>query len=390
MDTSAPVEGRCALEPSRRYLPLDGLRGAATLVVIIAHCSRLRPGGAPLDRLVQYLLDHAWLALEFFFVLSGFLIAGLLRNGRGVPGALRDYFVARGLRILPPYFLLLTILFLLPAPFNPMREYGYPPNWDVQKWFWAHGSNIFFVRESIYAAPPGVGHLWSLAVEEQFYLVWPLVVLLLEDRGLLRLCCGVIVLCPLLRVEMRLGDWPTLAPYLLTPARLDSFAAGTALLVLLRTGGDDQTLHRVRRATLAIALAVIAACFVVHQRFYMTDLLTSTIGISGAIALMSCLVAWGVQVAPHSVLARMATWRPLLVIAKRSYPLYLVHFPITFWVSQRLGSAEWPRVHGSQLPYLVLFTTLVLVLSWMCAGVMAAMAERPALALRKRLLHGAR
>src|SRR5258707_5583221 len=199
------------LAPSHthRIVQLDGLRAIAVLAVFAQHAIK-----APL-----------WMGVDLFFVLSGFLITGILLERKARQQSYFGYFYARRVRrILPPYILLMIVSSLV-------FGLGWAEHWQ---WY------VFFAT-NIGNALGQSGHdslnvLWSLAVEEQFYIFWPFVVLLLPERALAVVAAALIVIVPLLRaVATPWFDtfWPI---YYLTPFRMDLLSAGALLAAAARRG----------------------------------------------------------------------------------------------------------------------------------------------------------
>jgi peptidoglycan/LPS O-acetylase OafA/YrhL len=162
-----------AIAPERRYYPaLDGLRGIAILMVVIFHNFGF----------INYFF-FGWLGVDLFFVLSGLLITEILLKTCNKPNYLRNFFLRRILRIFPLYYLLLVIcliiLPLLPSLKDSMQYYT-----THQWWFWLYLQNWLYILH-----PPErdnlLLHLWSVAVEEQFYLIWPFAILFIKNRKVL-------------------------------------------------------------------------------------------------------------------------------------------------------------------------------------------------------------
>ncbi len=135
---------------------------------------------------VAYLCDGGWMGVDLFFVLSGFLITGILLDTRELPGYFKNFYVRRALRIFPLYYTMLAVLFLLTP-------------WLHLQWHTGHIAYLFYAGNIAYNLNPDLAqvrpavsflHLWSLAVEEQFYLIWPLVVLMVSSRRRLAWICG--------------------------------------------------------------------------------------------------------------------------------------------------------------------------------------------------------
>ena len=151
-----------------------------SLLVAFSHYAE-RMKGTSWDAVVFKIAESGWAGVDLFLALSGFLITGILIDARGSPRFLRNFFARRILRIFPLYYVALVVYYCF---LQPIEEPGTPAASPI--WFFAYGSNIL---AAIYGWPSRfVGHFWSLAVEEQFYLLWPLLVLWLPARRLLIAC----------------------------------------------------------------------------------------------------------------------------------------------------------------------------------------------------------
>lgn len=196
------------------YVPqLDGLRAVAIGLVLLHHLPAVI--GRDLGPL-QPFAAAGWIGVDVFFALSGFLITSILLPTVGQPGYWRQFYVRRALRILPLYYAVLTFIFV-PRLLAQAPPETLPSPW----WFYAFVSNFW------YAAGPGSSDLvlevtWSLSVEEQFYLVWPLLVKVLPRRGLAVVLIAIVAIGPLTRIAWA-HDAQTLC---YTACRMDGIAYG--------------------------------------------------------------------------------------------------------------------------------------------------------------------
>ena len=221
--TEVSLEDRSRSPLLSKQMPgLDVLRGVAVLSVYFFHASgTLDEGIASTQgaRMLRAIASPGWAGVNLFFVLSGFLITGKLLDTKMRPNYWSSFYVRRALRILPVY---LVILLLTKAYFHL--------HWIYVVMCVLYAANIANYFSSI---GPGYGPLWSLAVEEQFYLVWPLMVRRLTLRGLAILSCAIIVVCPVLRgLSLRypwLGDTST------TWQAADFLAWGALVAIFLRS-----------------------------------------------------------------------------------------------------------------------------------------------------------
>ncbi|MEM7808402.1 MAG: acyltransferase [Planctomycetota bacterium] len=345
-----------ATEPalgSRRIVELDGLRGIAVLLVLAHHLW-------PIPRVGIWTPPLGHVGVSLFFVLSGFLITGLLLDARGrlaEGGSLRGefgrFYLRRLLRIVPPYALLLIAFWVIDV--HASRE----------RWLWhaTYLSNWHLAIDDELRNQGYDRHLWSLSVEEQFYLVWPALMLLLPRRLLTPAVLLVFALSPAWRAWFWLGSWHPAMSELPTPANMDLLAAG-ALLALWRGRRAFNWLITVGLITLPITVVAHGPLenFLLDWRiaFNRSLLAFSLVGIVGLAASRS---------------VGLLRFPPLIGVGIISYAAYLVH-------TVSGPSARW-LLGGFDNPWLVGFvstslTLLVATGSWFAL-------ERPLLQLRKRL-----
>src|SRR5215813_13395445 len=209
------------------------------------------------QRLVVKAAGFGMLGVDLFFVLSGFLITGVLLDSRGAPRPLRNFYAHRLLRILPLYYGVLVIcLLLLPLVIR------YPPSFEAvrthQGWLWTFTSNFFIAATGAWASLSFLSHFWSLAIEEHYYLLWPLVVLSFQPRTLERICLGVMVGALILRTGLGMGGLTELSISVLTPCRIDALSTGGLLaLWARRPAGLSSLVARSGRATLGLGAALL-------------------------------------------------------------------------------------------------------------------------------------
>src|SRR5580700_6952106 len=161
--------------PAATRLPaLDGIRGVAILLVLFYHLFRYD------NSLLGRLSHHGWLGVELFFVLSGFLITGILYDSRGEVHYFRNFYGRRVLRIFPLYYGFLAVAALLAPLLIKAQLQGIHTYIHYQVWWWLYAANILeSIKGWICAA---FDPFWSLAIEEHFYLIWPLLIALAPKR----------------------------------------------------------------------------------------------------------------------------------------------------------------------------------------------------------------
>ena len=208
-----------------RHMPgLDLLRGLAILAVVFYHGFAYIVPAFPwhnrLARSLFHLTGFGWTGVNLFFTLSGFLITGMLIDSEGKPNFYSRFYIRRALRILPAYFLVLIVLGLTQtaSPSYLLVCVIFLANWPT---LLLHGSFTLYRV------------LWSLAVEEQFYLVWPWLYRRLQMKGLFSLCVGMILFCPVLRgVAVTITNRDILSKTFMIG---DNLAVGAAIAILCRS-----------------------------------------------------------------------------------------------------------------------------------------------------------
>ena len=303
----------------------DGVRGVAIMAVIVFHSAHL----GDRDGLFKYAADAGWLGVDLFFVLSGFLITGILLDTKGQERFFRNFYARRTLRIFPLFYLvvgLATVVAPLAYRVGPIERSdlgAYTDDlWSHQLWLWTYTQN--FLQASSSHTLPGLGHLWSLAVEEQFYLLWPLVVFLLPTRYLLRAavatCVAVVVLRPALLgmgVEPRaLRHW--------TFTRIDTLLFGGIAAMIVRDARLwDRVRSRVKPVMVSCAVSLALLSLATGPL-----LLDSKLAVTAVypIAAVGCAA---LMVRLCDVPASRRLLRPwLLSVGAYSYAMYVFHWPI--------------------------------------------------------------
>ena len=353
-----------------RHVPaLDGLRGVAIILVLIVHFNIIgRASGA--EGIALRAVLAGWVGVDLFFVLSGFLITGILYRAKGRQRFFSTFYWRRTLRIFPLYYAVLAGVFVL-APL------AFPESDTVQRiqggqwWHWAYLSNVKVALEGWPPERLTVGHFWSLAIEEQFYLVWPLIVFLLPRTTLVAVCVSVIALSPILRgVAAATGhaEWG----YVLTPFHADPLAIG-ALVALVAHGPDG--LARFRRWAAPVALAcvlILATLFVWRRGFGAWDPYIQALGYTPLALLFGAALVLIVTATADGRLERAMTHPALVTLGKYSYALYVFHVPVsgalqrTIMVpdalTKRLGSVLLAQAAFSSVAFTV--SMVLALLSW--------------------------
>jgi peptidoglycan/LPS O-acetylase OafA/YrhL len=315
--------GACHARGFGHQPALDGLRAFAVLLVLYGHAPLLLGRGEfgpghPAPGGLWHGSRGAWLGVDLFFVISGFLITSILLAQKGTERAFRRFWLRRALRIFPLAYLYLAMLAVLAWGTPFFQHLRAPTSFG---WAVAYLTNAEVCVSGWPALP--FAPLWSLAVEEHFYLVWPVVVLCCQRRTVLVVLLATIVVVPILRAALL----PRLGPdgvYVATFCRADTLAFG-ALLAVLRAGPRSEQIRRSALCLLAPALAAIAAVLLLPIRAVdpTTPAAFHWLGYSAIAAAFA--VACAAALAPVPSWLRWLQQRWLGAIGRISYGLYIWH-----------------------------------------------------------------
>jgi peptidoglycan/LPS O-acetylase OafA/YrhL len=304
------------------------------------------------------------MGVDLFFVLSGYLITGILLRTAGEKNGYRNFVARRALRIFPLYYLCLG-LFTVVSILRPGQA-----SWEAMK-AWGGVSWFFIYLGNFHAAwvndhPPVLSFaiLWSLQVEEQFYLLFPIAVALLSRKNLLRFLIGCAIAAPVLRSLLVLFAPDNLvAGYVLMPCRMDALAMGGILAILFSAA----RLPGARQARLAFAVSgtVLAGIFCAalwrHPGAAGYDPWMRSIGYSVVDFTCASLLCW-ILLSPSSRLTRMLRLRPMVYTGQIAYGLYLLHEPASWMARKLLGNIETHSILSVPITFAASF--LVASLSW--------------------------
>jgi peptidoglycan/LPS O-acetylase OafA/YrhL len=298
---------------------LDTLRGIAVSAVVLFHAFGFPYGPSGLwgiPKILVGLTMCGWMGVNLFFVLSGFLITGILLDTKSRADYYRRFYFRRALRILPLYYLILLLLLLL------ARE-GFVPrhvSWAFLGLSAVYLSNV----TSLFGVPMQYGVLWSLAVEEHFYLLWPTVVRAISRRRVVVCGFAVVASCLLCRVTYYALGW-TGGPY--TWLSADGLGLGAVLAAVARKSGDSR--KSVLRFTI---LAFVSSCaLLVAGAPFGIFLARHFLGVTfreTAIDLFFGAVVGGTLLAGSSRWRRFVNLHPFQFLGKISYGIYLAHMLI--------------------------------------------------------------
>jgi peptidoglycan/LPS O-acetylase OafA/YrhL len=320
--------------PPRRwssgYIPgLDGLRAFAVLAVMFYHFLYLAPRCTGWCARVQDISSWGWCGVDLFFVLSGFLITGILLDAKAKAAAhyFSSFYMRRALRIFPLYYGVVLLVALGMHSAAASRFFGFDEIHGSLGWMFAYLGNFYLAFHNKNDFGP-IGHFWSLAVEEHFYLLWPALVWLCSRRQFAMTCGAFIVGAVALRTGLilALGTRGTEATYLITPCRVDGLAMGGLLALLVRT---DVHVERVRRWAWTFGGVALLALVAVSFRRGGFNHYGRTMNLAGFTFLAICfasIVALLISARPNSPARRLLEHPALISIGRYSFAMYVLHF----------------------------------------------------------------
>jgi peptidoglycan/LPS O-acetylase OafA/YrhL len=341
--------------PAVRIPSLDGLRAISVALVVISHLLWHPDFIAIRAIYAKWFAPLGGLGVRVFFVISGFLITSLLVRELATHNRinLAKFYFRRTLRIFPPYYFYVAAIFIAVAigwiqlpPGDMLHALTYTVNYNIER--------------SSY-----LGHAWSLSVEEQFYLLWPAVLLIAGKRYGLYTALLVMAICPVVRVFFR--HFTALPPYELAyrfETIADSLAAGCTLAILYDWLNLQQLYHRILRSRLFILVPIIiyfASLLPMRSRYLLFGFTLQNLGIAACIA-------WAIKYS-NSKTGMLLNSRPMVFIGVMSYSIYL-------WQQPFLSPDSTSVV--SRYPLNLLFIAAASLISYYCL-------ECPALGIRQWL-----
>ncbi|WP_295388717.1 acyltransferase [uncultured Thiodictyon sp.] len=346
-----------SVDTFRRYVHFDGLRAIAVAMVMYEHWIFVARDHDTCNKWYDYLfrISLGYFGVTIFFVLSGFLITGILIKGQGLEGRaksrfLRAFYLRRSLRIFPVYFLLILVAAWLVK--GSCRE-------DFL-WLALYGTNILVFLKQSWIGPPS--HLWTLAVEEQFYLVLPILVLFFA-RNLRQFLVGVLIFSFIYRLGFTLFLPDVKFPEILPIVSMQALVIG-GLLAL--PGGDKDVLYRI-----AQPLALLLPLFFLLAMFRPSGAIFNhpIIGIVGGYSVVGfsvVLVAKAMK-GYRGPLGAFFDLRAIRYLGLISYGLYLYHnFAAWGWglISRNTGFPYDTLDFAWQVPLNAMLTVSIAILSW--------------------------
>jgi len=373
------------LRDCNRIHELDGLRGVAIGMVLLCHFFQIPLAVRPASALsyAQAAARLSWSGVDLFFVLSGFLIGGILLDSRASTNYYSAFYRRRFFRIVPIYLVTLLLTGVLIS--SELRSASEPFKWLTMEgapWYaYLTFTQNFWMAHAGSFGSNGLGMTWSLAVEEQFYLMVPLYIRALSRRWLT--CALVIGICgaPVLRIlvlQFRSENW--VGTYTMMFCRSDALLFGVLAAVLLR---NERWRERIRGARLTFSVLVpillLGLAFLTLQAGGLKSSLIKSVGFTW-IAIFYVTILLFVLTRPESVLTKALRMRWLCWLGTLAYALYLFHTGIQFLL---FGLIFWHGPLLNSIPTL-LVTLAAIALTFLLATLSWRYFEQPLLRIGRR------
>ncbi len=420
-NTEAPSIRPASAGRKRHDPALDGVRGLAILIVMIHHHTVMR-GINLADLSVATVLHLGGVGL--FFVLSGYLITGILLDSKGGQGYFKSFYVRRMLRIFPLYYAVLILALLILPNINHAKAANFGRIAGDEWSYWVFLQNYTIARADRFRHAL-LDVTWTLSIEEQFYLVWPLIVWACSRRALLRITLGLFVGALLFRFYMCfVVGAGTITIFVTTLCRIDTLAAGS-LFAIMERGPQEPPLATVPVTTTApdtpttpntdsqkpildrlvpwakwvgIPLGLLAAALATFENLMQSipidphyfPWISRTINYTFWTTWFATIMLLAMRSTPGSFWRAFWTSRFMRTFGKYSFSLYLFHTPLRALVRDRIygpeGTQAWikfPIIWGSEIPAQIIFYIVTFPLVLAAAWVSYTFWEKPFLRLKK-------
>jgi peptidoglycan/LPS O-acetylase OafA/YrhL len=305
-----PKELEITYTPGTFVKEFDGWRGVGISFVVLAHY-------------FPSAFIGSWVFMEMFFVMSGFLITGILIDSKGRNNYYKRFMERRVLRVFPLYYLCLFILFfLLPHSWIDLSYYR-----QHQVWFWLYVENWLYAIDG-WPHVKALHHFWSLAIEEQFYILWPLVVWIFSPKGLIRFCIILFFFSIIFRnTGMQLG-FVMPFPYVATLGRMEGITLGAMIAVMVRSERLKAILERYTYSITVISGCIALLMFAVARSMKFQDPIHYTLNYTIVDIFFAGMITMTLCKDELPGLKKVLN-RPLFKqLGIMSYCIYIFHYPI--------------------------------------------------------------
>ena len=362
-----------------KHLPhLDGVRGMAILIVTLYRFSKELPTNTEIGRFLKTAFAFGDRGVDLFFVLSGFLITGILFDAKGKAGYFKNFFARRSLRIFPLYFFALFLFLVVVGWFGPYREMFAQAKTN-QFFLWTYLVNVKMSLEDAWCFGY-LDHFWSLAVEEHFYLVWPLVIFFCSRRVALLVAFGLALLSAGSRIVFAMVAENGVAPDVLTLFRCDALLLGSCLALLIRGSNGLQPLLKWSYIVFPACLLIGVGCGISGRRVF-------TISHTLWPLIWCCVLIWLLNGQRHQAIARLFNLSILRRLGKYSYAMYVFQSPLIPLTAGALSVPHLARFVGNEVLANLAYILIMSLLTYGAALLSWHLLEKHCLKLKKWFEH---
>lgn len=304
------------MQNRQHNLHLDGLRGIAILMVIFFHYFT-----------GFYVFDFGWSGVDLFFILSGYLLSGRIIPYLNDRKIIWKFYFNRILRIVPLYFSFLIVFYLFFYFVASNQTRNFSEHLQHPLIFFTFVCNWMFIL-NFNPVQHQLSHLWSLAVEEQFYLFFPIYVVILRQKKKLlnfTLLGIVIILISRYLYSLSLNEAEDLKIYWNTFYRMDSFFVGVLIYLLKENGYLDKYYKRIKIILIISILVILVGC--IHENSFRINHFFITIGFTVVAVGYGCIVVFAIN-ARNNFIKRITSNGRLIFFGKISFGLYIFHWPV--------------------------------------------------------------
>lgn len=348
--------------PSTHILELDGLRGLAILIVTINRFAKHVPTETTAGFISAKVFEAGERGVDLFFVLSGFLITGVLLDARERAGFFRKFFARRTLRIFPLYFsALFGFLVLVPAiwpvshPFRLAQE--------QQFYLWTYLANV---RQAMVGewCLGSLDHFWSLAVEEHFYLMWPFVVWMLGREKTFKFAVMFAIVCTVARIAFATLSENSVASDVMSFFRFDGLLLGAAVACVAREPGGLQRFIKLARHGVLLSFLAILMVTLMGGRVL-------TISHSVWAVFWTCVLVTLLCSPVEGQIAGLFRWSGMRSLGKYSYAMYVFQSPLIPLLGGMISAAGIATMLNMNPGYAVLPTIIYTIIMFIVSYAMA-------------------
>lgn len=350
-----------AQSENKHIQELDGVRGLAILLVLFHHFLIFPPG--LYSEALNFIGRLGWTGVDLFFVLSGFLISRILVAQRGQPSYFRNFYARRALRIFPIYYAYLFVYYvaviklgLLVSDASRTAE-----SIEVFPWLLFYGTNFFIALKGTFIVA-SLNQLWTLSIEEHFYLIWPWVVKKLDAHKLFLACGGVIILAITTRCLLLLNNVSGFTIHTFTICRIDDFAIGAMGALLLLEKQKTEIFRYLNIIFYSLFGLIVAASFLL-QTVEAGNPWVQSVGYTILGFFFLGLILKVVLGPPNSTLRSFFGRQWIRSLGKYSYALYIFQMPILVAVKRLLPGSAVGKLMGDSIQLAMATSAIGLTLS---------------------------